>query len=186
MLRDLAHCLRPFPGETACGDDVVVVHGPGAVLVAVVDALGHGERAAEVARALRASLEGADVSLGLRAIFERSHADLRGSRGAAMTAILVGESELEACGVGNVALRSEGLALSFVPSPGVIGARLLRLRTARCARARGARIAIASDGVSSRFSLSLTLGRDAAEACRELFELHVKDHDDATLVVIDL
>ncbi|WP_236517281.1 phosphoserine phosphatase [Sandaracinus amylolyticus] len=186
MLRGLAQLVRPFPGETACGDDVVVVRSESAILIAVIDALGHGERAAEVARALRASLEGADLSLGLRALFDRAHTALRGTRGAAMTAVLLRASELEACGVGNVALRSEGLALSFVPTPGVVGVRMPRLRPVVSARAPGARIVLASDGISTRMSLSDARSRDAAQACRELFDLHAKDHDDVSLAVIDL
>ncbi|AKF02874.1 hypothetical protein [Sandaracinus amylolyticus] len=186
MLRGLAHLVRPFPGETACGDDVVVVRHETAILIAAIDALGHGEKAEEVARALRASLESADVSLGLRALFDRAHTALRGSRGAAMTAVLVRASEVDACGVGNVALRAEGLALSFVPTPGVVGVRMPRLRPVQCARAAGARIVLATDGISTRMSLSDTRSRDAAQACRELFDRHAKDHDDATLVVIDL
>lgn len=161
-------------------------------MLAVVDGLGHGPLAAEAAtRALRALGE-VPAELEPAAIVQVCDRALRGSRGAALTLVIVGARRSDgfpvaAVGVGNVALRARGVAsLAFVPTPGVVGSLRRAPRTATALARPGARIVLASDGISARFDLAELDHLSPERACAELLSAHGVDHDDATALVADL
>ena len=181
MLVKVAFRSRPYPGESANGDGVFVGDG----FVAVIDALGHGTQA-EIARlaAERALAETSGASVEL--LFAAAHRALRGMRGIAMTIIRHdGAGDLEAAGVGNVAVRAiTDATLPFVPTPGIVGAQFRGLRISRGRATVGARIALHTDGISSRFDEALARGPDADEACEEILGRHASGRDDATIALM--
>src|SRR5947209_15337930 len=75
---------QPLAGQAVSGDLHLVVPLPSGVLVAVVDGLGHGEEAAEVAQLAVATLQ-AYAHESVVAVVERCHEVLRPTRGAALT-----------------------------------------------------------------------------------------------------
>jgi negative regulator of sigma-B (phosphoserine phosphatase) len=179
-----AHRSRPFPGETANGDRPVALERDGCTLLAVIDALGHGPRAEEAAiLALRALDAWAGGSLS--SAFDAVDVALRGSRGAAMTAVLFGTAGIEAAGIGNVALRSSGFAIPFVQTPGVLGAQRRALRLAQAPRATG-RLLLASDGISTRLDFERVMALEPDAACEHLLDAHGSSHDDATALIVDV
>ena len=101
--------IRPCPGESVSGDAVVVKETEGACFAAIVDVLGHGREANEVAAvcerylAKHGDANVVEVMTGL-------HRCLRGSRGAAagLCAIDAETGELEYVGTGNTVLRRFG------------------------------------------------------------------------------
>src|SRR5579872_1100699 len=101
-------------GESANGDAVVVRESGGAILVAVIDALGHGPKAADVAKTsvefLTATADLEDANVLIRGL----HHVLQASRGAAGLILLISEKGLASCSVGNVELRSVTGKLPFV------------------------------------------------------------------------
>jgi negative regulator of sigma-B (phosphoserine phosphatase) len=175
----------PREGEEHNGDAVVVRHEAEVSLVAVIDALGHGPRAAQAAQLATAYLDEAPIARGLRAIMEDLHARLRNTRGAAAMILLVGGGRLEGCGVGNVDVRGYNTRVPAVLTPGVLGAQLGKLKVFEAQLAQRGRIVMFSDGVSGRMSLDEVGGMVPHEACRVLMDRYRRPADDATVLVTD-
>jgi negative regulator of sigma-B (phosphoserine phosphatase) len=155
-------------------------------MYAVVDALGHGRHAAEVAAAAGRYLEGAPISRGALHLMEGLHERLRATRGAAAMICVVSGNKVEGCGVGNVEMRCEHSRVPIVLTPGIVGGRL-RSPRAFAGEIRSAdRLVIFTDGVSSRFSLRDVRDLSPAAACRAILERGRRTHDDATVLVADV
>lgn len=176
----------PREGEQENGDAAVVRRTDDHLLVGVIDALGHGERAAEAARAGVRYLDDARLDRGLRPVIEGLHERLRGTRGAAAMLLLFQEQKLEGCGVGNVALRAYRARVPAMLTPGVLGGSVTRLRLFTAEVAPGDRIILFSDGISSRFEEESTRSSSALATCQAIMERHRKPHDDATVLVTDI
>jgi negative regulator of sigma-B (phosphoserine phosphatase) len=181
----VAWLSRPRVGEIASGDAVVVRQLGSAVLIGVIDALGHGPKAAEVAKSATGyltSVTAGDVPVLVRGL----HQALQGSRGAAALTLILSASGIEACSVGNVELRSVTNKLPFVLTPGVFGVRLRQPRISNAAAPIVDRFALFSDGISGRFDLRSLRGHSPAELVSHVFATHRHAHDDATIVVVDV
>ena len=81
---DWGHAALVMPGQTRSGDRCVIAIADGTALIAVIDGIGHGEEAAAAANAAALVLE-TSPNESLRTLFDRCHAQLRATRGAAMT-----------------------------------------------------------------------------------------------------
>lgn len=182
---DVAHRTLPMQGETRNGDAVFVRTADDHACVAVIDALGHGPVAADVADRALACLDASPCDDAV-SVLQALHGALRGTRGAAATVCVLRGGALTACGVGNVALRSVGSGVPFVLSPGILGARVQTFRKASARLAVGDRITLYSDGIASSLSLEGLRTRRAEEVCAQLFAAHRKTTDDATLLVLDV
>ncbi len=182
----IAWLSRPRVGEIVSGDAVVVRQLGDAVLVALIDALGHGPKAAEVADASSQYFEEAVLADGAPSLVRGLHDRLQGSRGAAALIVVISRTGVEACSVGNVELRSASGSLPFVLTPGVLG---LRLRQPKICSSPGYltdRLVLYSDGISGRFDLKSLRGHAPPELASHIFASHRHDHDDATVVVVDV
>lgn len=186
MVSEVAYVTRPREGETENGDRAVVCEIGDVTLLAVVDALGHGPVAAEVADTVERVLRGLASAHDLAAIFGRLHAELRGSRGCALTIAAVTETEILTAGVGNVELRASGVKLSFVSSPGVVGGQIRKLLTQRSPRPASGRLVLFSDGISSRCDPASVDGLAPPAACAALLERSGRHIDDATVLIAQL
>jgi negative regulator of sigma-B (phosphoserine phosphatase) len=184
---------RPFPGERASGDRCTVVPWGDGVLVAVIDALGHGRAAASTARRASAVLE-RHAQEPLPALIERCHAALLGDRGAVMGAASIDgkRRRLTWAGVGNVT----GLLLSWADGPGrrrerlvapagIVGGRLPALKAASVSLAAGDLVMLATDGVREGFADGLV---PSCESCQRLAERLILAHataaDDALILIV--
>jgi negative regulator of sigma-B (phosphoserine phosphatase) len=182
----VSHESRPHAGETENGDRAITLERDGRVFVAIVDGLGHGPQAAIAAYAAAAAVERVNLGDGLGALIMAVHGALHGTRGAAMTGVLVADDGIEFCGVGNVALRTTGaIKHSFVPTLGVLGRNFRAPRVARSPRT-GGRIILCSDGLSSRFDPDIVRNLEPAEACRLLMARYGRETDDSTVLVADV
>ena len=181
-----AHSATPKKGEKVSGDRVFVSEAGGEFFAAIVDALGHGERADEAARRAETALAAIPQGTPLATRFEVVHEALRHSRGAAMTALLVRGGNLSVAGIGDVSFRSVGIKVPFISTPGILGASRRPLRVAEATLAGNARLFLHSDGVSSRFAADDVAGLEVSTACDAIFRVWAGTHDDASLVVIDL
>lgn len=174
-------------GELRNGDAIVVrLSEDGASLVCLIDALGHGPHAAEVADRAIAYLSAAQVDADAAKVMLGLHGALRGTRGAAATALVLHGGCVSAAGVGNVTLRSAGTNVPFVLSPGILGSRVHAFRSANAKLKMGDRLVLHSDGIGSVFSLDPLRGLTAEEACQRIFAERRKRTDDASLVVLDV
>ncbi|HVH47484.1 MAG TPA: phosphoserine phosphatase [Labilithrix sp.] len=177
---------RPREGESVCGDAVVVREQGAGVLLALIDALGHGPKAAEVADVSTHWLASAPPDDGAPGIIQGLHRALHGSRGAAGLIVVVSPKGIEACSVGNVELRSTTNKLPFVLTPGVLGVRLRQPRTSFAAAPIAERFVLFSDGISGRFDLRGLRDRSTSDAATYIFANHRHAHDDATVIVVDV
>ncbi|NUP06512.1 MAG: SpoIIE family protein phosphatase [Polyangiaceae bacterium] len=181
-----AHRSKPCKGEKANGDRAVVIDRDGVVLLAVVDGLGHGPAASLAADAAERTLDAAKVELSLEELFKLVDRALRGTRGAAMTALRIAKGELEAAAIGNVGFRSTASGIPLVWTPGILGQTHRPLRVGRCAAPKHGRLLLFSDGISSRFRLDSLDTKSPERACEELLASHALPHDDATALIMDL
>ncbi|MCA9490339.1 MAG: SpoIIE family protein phosphatase [Myxococcales bacterium] len=178
--------------EQPCGDRSWVRRTEGALLLAVIDGVGHGTLAREAAdRAvgvLDASTRRDPVSL-LLAIDEAC----RGTRGVAASIARwnIGARTVEVAGVGNVAvhLYAPGQASrALLPTPGVLGVRSpQRVTAARTFPTMERSVLILhTDGVSSRTITDPAgegLFRSPVRVADLLMSRGGKGHDDALLLV---
>ena len=175
----------PREGEQDNGDAAVIRHEEAGSLLAVIDALGHGSRAAHAAGVATRWLAEAPLDRGLRPLVEGMHERLRGTRGAAAMLLVLGGSRVEGCGVGNVEVRGQGARVPAVLTPGVLGAQLGKLRIFEAElRGRG-RIVVFSDGISRQLVIDDLAGMLARDACRALMDRYRRPGDDATVLVTD-
>src|SRR5688572_12470289 len=98
-----AHLSLPKVGERANGDRPLFrVDEAQRALLAVIDGLGHGPDAAQVANKATEYLDAVPLDIALSELMRRLHDGLAGSRGAAGTVCIVRNGTFEACAVGNV------------------------------------------------------------------------------------
>jgi phosphoserine phosphatase RsbX len=179
------HISVPCAGHYANGDIVVIRSLEDRTLVAVVDALGHGPSAAEIAARAAKHLASAKVE-GVLGVMEDLHAALSGTRGAAALVLVLRANTIEGCSVGNVDLRALGSYVPVVLSPGILGVRVRRYNIFKGALTLGARLVVFSDGISSHAPVAQTKDMGAQEACKFLLEHYRRSHDDSTILVIDV
>lgn len=171
-------------GEMSSGDAVVARAVDGGVLVGIVDALGHGPKANDIATLASKFLD-QQTSCDVASIIAGLHQALVGTRGAAALVMAITEESIDVCSVGNVGLRSTNSALTFMLTPGVLGSRLRTPKVCRTRRAQ-TRLVIHSDGISGRFDLKAQNGLSPDEIATHIFAGHRYAHDDATVFVMDL
>ena len=187
-----AACASAYPGQRRSGDGFLVEATERGTFVAVVDALGHGDEAAEVAGLALASLH-ETAGQPLADCLAACHAALRGSRGAAVTLAMVEPARRQVtwAGVGNVEAalvrrgRGGGPAAkrSVTLRGGVVGGRLPPFRPSTEAIAGGHTLIGATDGLGANFLDSLDLTLAPADLARCLHRTHAKDTDDALVFV---
>jgi negative regulator of sigma-B (phosphoserine phosphatase) len=183
----VAWLSHPCTGETLNGDAVVVREYGSDVLIAVIDGLGHGPKAADVAQAARTWLEAATPSAdGALGLTRGLHSALQGSRGAAALVLLLAADRMEACSVGNVELRSSLGTLPFVLTPGVLGVRLRQPKVCSAPRLIAERLVLFTDGISGRFDQAALRPLSPQDSVSHIFSAHRHKHDDASVVVVDL
>jgi negative regulator of sigma-B (phosphoserine phosphatase) len=173
-------------GETKNGDAVVIRTKGAATLIAVIDALGHGPAAAETAAVAVDYLEQLDDLSSVRAIVDGLHAKMRDTRGAAVTICVVELGHLVGCSVGNVELRSVLDSIPAVTTPGIVGSRLRNMRLFEARLSAGERLVLFSDGLSASLRATDAAGHSGLAACDALMRRHRREHDDATVVVVDV
>jgi serine phosphatase RsbU (regulator of sigma subunit) len=164
---------------------------PRSILVAVVDGLGHGPKAAVVAKKTVATLEG-HAHHPLTFLLERCHKSLRGTRGVVMSlAAFNSTGEMRWLGVGNVEgvlLRASASTASrkderLVLRGGIVGYRLPRLRPVTLPVDRGDILVFATDGLRSAFTRVEDKRGSAQEIADRIFEQHHRGTDDALVLV---
>lgn len=176
----------PMVGETANGDRAVVrTEDGGAVLLAVIDGLGHGPGAAAASRLAAECLESISLDTPLADVMEIAHRKMAGSRGAAATVCMIKNRQLEACAVGNVELRTD-IRLPFVFSAGILGSQVRRFHVCRASLVSRARLVLFSDGISSRTPIDDMRKLPPRVVCETIMNKYRRKEDDATVLVADI
>jgi negative regulator of sigma-B (phosphoserine phosphatase) len=184
---EVAHHSIPRAGERANGDRPVSFRwSDGRVLFGVIDALGHGIGASEVAGVAVEYLSNVPQASTFRTIMEGLHTHLSGGRGAAATLCLLTHDKLEACAVGNVELRCVETQLPLMFSPGILGIRVQKFRFCEAVVKPRTRLVIFSDGISTRLRHEDVRALRPQEACTNLVDRYRRSEDDATVMVADV
>ncbi|MEQ8667605.1 MAG: SpoIIE family protein phosphatase [Pirellulales bacterium] len=179
--------VRPCDGEAVAGDAVVIKPCAGGVFFSLIDVLGHGRDAADVAllaiRFLKqkASPDVVEVLCGL-------NEHLKGSRGAMAVIAFAhtADGAISFTGIGNVMVRRFSDREEFFPWPdGIVG---IRFRTPRlCQVQMGASdvLLVHSDGVSENLSAAVTsklLSHPVEAIARRIVLDHGRLYDDAACI----
>jgi hypothetical protein len=171
------------------GDLALVERRDHLTLLALVDALGHGPDAHEVAMHASRILRGkwsADAGACIRAL----HEGLRGTLGAVAGIAIVDHATatLRYVGVGNTALRIFGSKDSRLPSSaGTLGGQIRTPSEHRRAISGDDVVIMYTDGVKDRFGLGdypQMRYQSAATIARAVVDRFGKPHDDAGCVVL--
>jgi negative regulator of sigma-B (phosphoserine phosphatase) len=155
-------------------------------MLAVIDGLGHGPEAAQASRAAVELLGSLPLGTPVLEAMQGLHAALRGTRGAAATVCMIDGLHLEVCAVGNVQLLCVNVDVPLVLSAGVLGHHVARFRVSGCELRLGARLALISDGISTRFRLEELRNLEPAAACEHILAKYRRKEDDATVLIADL
>jgi phosphoserine phosphatase RsbX len=183
-----------LPGQGESGDHHLVCCNRNGILVAAIDGIGHGEEAANASKAaavlLRSSADEPVISL-----VERCHEKLRATRGVVLSlAYIDGEHGMMTwLGVGNVqgvlmradAKKGNGQE-SLLLRAGVVGSQLPALQATVLPIVRGDTIFLATDGVRSDFSATLSSRENPQRAADRILERYRTGNDDALILVTRL
>jgi negative regulator of sigma-B (phosphoserine phosphatase) len=168
---------RAKQGESICGDAYWAGRTPTGVLIAVVDGLGSGQAAAEVARTALAVVAQYQAA-ALVDILQRCHMALVESRGVVMGLLRIDleRRRVQYAGIGNIECRAIS-ASNFAPfsAYGIVGHRLPTMRQFEADYQAGDLFVLYTDGVNRDFDLK-DVRMTGADDLHTLVEAIVADH----------
>jgi phosphoserine phosphatase RsbX len=183
---------RPAAGHVDSGDFTCVRDLGDAVLLVVVDVLGHGPEAAQAAQRFLDLIE-ADPIGDLPSLFARCDELLRSDRGAVMTAVLVpaNESLLHYLGVGNVqavVVRGDNRAVRewLLIRSGVVGSGVGRLEARTLPILPGDVVVLATDGIHAAYATAINPLEDIDRIAQAVLDTHATGKDDALVLAARL
>ena len=175
--------------EDECGDAGVIRVTDDQCFLALMDVLGHGKKAHEVAEIGERYLEqnhGSDLLDMMNGL----HACLKGTRGAVASLCRLNllNREMEFVGVGNITARLYGSSpVTFVSRDGVLGYRIPSPKMQRAKVSPGDILILNSDGIKERFDPIFypdLLKGPARKIAADLMDRLGKDSDDASCIVL--
>jgi anti-sigma regulatory factor (Ser/Thr protein kinase) len=177
---------RPKPGFKNNGDAYFIKRYEDSAMVAVVDGIGHGDKASEASKIAVKVIED-KFRDELDQMVLTIHRKLHGSRGCVIGIVRMNkEGKIEYLGVGNIRTQiyTTERYKRLVSFDGLLGSNIRTLRTDRLALSTPCLIVLHSDGVSSfNFDDRRIVYRPVMEITKEAFEQHKKSSDDATLLI---
>jgi len=181
-------------GEGESGDLHMVCCNQNGVLIAVIDGIGHGEEAAEVAKTAAAVLRGS-VDEPVISLVELCHEKLRGTRGAVLSLAFISAEQkmMTWLGVGNVQgvllrmnAKAGNLREPLLLRAGVVGSKLPSLQATVLPVSQGDTVVFATDGIRSDFSSTLSARENPQRAADRILSHFRSGKDDALVLVARL
>ena len=181
-------------GEGESGDLHMVCCNQNGVLIAVIDGIGHGEEAAEVAKTTAALLRGS-VDEPVISLVELCHDKLRGTRGAVLSLAFISSEQnmMTWLGVGNVQgvlvranAKTGNLREPLLLRAGVVGSKLPSLQATVLPVSQGDTVVFATDGIQSDFSSTLSARENPQRAADRILSNFRNGKDDALVLVARL
>lgn len=185
---DVGYYARPVPGEIVSGDVATIIETERQVLLALIDASGHGLRANKLAQQIDAYIR-AHADRDIVSLLSELHEELRGTVGAAVALLSI---DLETgtasfCAVGNTgAARVAGQSWRPISKDGVLGNRLPTLSEQSVPLKNGDAILLWTDGVSelaARTYASKNAHRSSARIAKDLITALGRPFDDSSCIV---
>lgn len=185
---NVAGIRRHYPGESVCGDDWLVCESADALIIALIDGLGHGEKAHEAAIATKdhvaSCVQPDQAAPSLEVIMESCHKAIRRTRGAAVALLKLGEDHAHFLSVGNVALRlSGGHKSGVICHAGIVGRRSRPHRSFPLLWPPRSSVFLFTDGISSRFQEPVQ-ALSPRQCAKQILNDYGKDTDDASILVL--
>jgi negative regulator of sigma-B (phosphoserine phosphatase) len=186
---EFASRIRPCQGEYVSGDAIVIREFQGGLLAAIVDVLGHGREANDLALVIERYLEQVEEREPA-SVMKGLHEHIRGSRGAAigLCSIDAESGRVSYVGTGNTVLRRFGKQETrLVSQDGILGQNM---RTPRCfdlALEEGDLLLLYTDGVKDRFGSKDYPGvfnHPPEEVVNSIIDRFSKNYDDAGCIAI--
>lgn len=190
MAVSLARALRPYAGETLCGDAMGIWQQDSKLVFALVDGLGHGPAAAEAAQ-LAINCIASNLTGCCSDIMTACDSELNRSRGASVSLAIIDheQSILEIATVGNVraVLVTADRSYRFGASRGIVGAGFAALRPEIRQLREGDCLALFSDGIDEFVDIAryLSAGIELTDALAStILERWGRQDDDAALLML--
>jgi anti-sigma regulatory factor (Ser/Thr protein kinase) len=186
---ECAYFIRPCLGERVSGDGVLLDRRGDLVFIALLDALGHGQGAHEIAATARRHLRDS-WSEDLVTTMAGLDQHLSGTEGAAagFATFDTRTRELRYVGVGNVTLRPMGARdVRFQYVEGTLGARMRKPREQAIRMEMGEVALMFSDGVTERLRVDdypQLRYEQVQTVARTIVERFGKTHDDASCIAL--
>jgi phosphoserine phosphatase RsbX len=181
---------RPLTGrDDECGDTGVIKESEGERFLALVDALGHGRAAHDVAVLAEHYLQ-QNYRQDLVALLEGLHASLRGTAGAvaACCRLTLATGQLRYAGMGNITVRLLGPRASrFVLRDGILGYTISSPREKTVMLSPGDVLVMYSDGIEEHFDARECgpfLVGSAETIAANVMRRFDKEADDASCLVL--
>ena len=182
--------VRPYPGYRVSGDAVFMKSHDKGIFVCIIDAMGHGNNAALMARQVLDYLE-IHWTIDIESCLQKLNEAMRGSLGAAvgMAFINSDQQNVITATIGNTKFRVIGETSAWgISSDGVLGQYKRSIKLSRLNFHRGDIILLYSDGVSSFFPMNEYPGRIKTDDCelisRNIIHQFGKAHDDASCIAL--
>jgi len=175
--------------DSECGDIGVIKAFDKKVFMGLVDVLGHGKKAHEIAIMCKEYLD-KNYQKDIIRIMRGLHEEIRGSRGAVVGLCLLDLQlmELRYVGVGNITARVFGPdTMRLISLPGVVGYVLPTLKVMESPFSRADSIVLYTDGVKENFKLEEypeILTDDARTIVKNIIQRFGKKSDDAACMAV--
>jgi phosphoserine phosphatase RsbX len=188
MYFEYARCLRPCFGEVVCGDGTFIKKMEHGVLVGILDVLGHGLEAHELARLCEQWLE-ENSSEDLELMLKGLHEHIRGSRGTAITMAFLGDDGNAHCiTIGNTVMRKLGKdCYTFPAQSGTLGIILRSIRIETFSFKSDDVFILATDGIQEHIAadqILLERRNTLNQMVANMLSRFGKLYDDATCLAI--
>ncbi len=179
--------VRPCVGQILSGDEIVLCRQADYIVVGVIDGLGHGKKASEVAINIKDYIQEHHF-LPLDTLLSQAHELFKGSQGAVVAlAKIFADGQAQYIGLGNIETRllSSQRSLILLPRDGALGIRSRRIEMTLWQMQANEILLFYSDGISNQIMKegNLPFIRSTADIQRNI-EIFGKSHDDAALFYI--
>lgn len=191
---DYFYSIRPCLGERLSGDTAIVEQKDNLLAIAIIDALGHGNNAHEVANAARSHLQNWHSNVCQTMI--RLHQHLKGSLGAAVgLGILDLETnQLSYTGVGNTVIRvlrqqNKADIPRLYSTEGIVGGHISQHTEQKIQLYRSDLVLFYTDGVKEHFDVRQyrdIFTDDVMTVAKNIVRLFGKNYDDATCIALKI
>ncbi len=186
---EYAKVTRPHYREHVSGDAAVVGEKGHLLFAAIVDVLGHGREAHELAVDIEKFLVAQRIG-PVVALMDRLHEYLTGTRGAVAGLCLLDPDSglLRYTGTGNIVIRRFGSAeVRLLSRPGIVGGSRRTPREEQMRLTPGDVVLLYTDGIKDRFELSAypqLLHHSAEAVAKTIVGRFGKDYDDASCIAL--
>jgi len=183
--------IRSHIGEIHSGDDVCCIGGDDFVLLGIIDGLGHGKKAADIAVKVRKYIERYHTN-DLRGLVEDAHHHFMGSQGASVGFVKVyDDARVEFVGLGNVMCKLINTQtkehLSLLSKDGALGVRKRNISAVEAILEPNTILILYSDGISNEIIRNDYRWPSSGSkyTINDILLKYGKAHDDASFVYLN-